>query len=200
MNCELAATRTGRFLLMVVLGLAAGGSAFGQGASKDSATRLRAIEDRQAIEQLLMGDYPRALDASDWATYSSFFSQDGTLIMNGGRTKKTGPAAIQEFFSSQPARPPAASEAACPFPAGAHKTMHVVSNLTLRIDGDRATDQAYWETISTRDCKSVIAGAGHYEDVLKRENGVWRFFKREIFDDLPPRTAAMPAPATTAKP
>jgi 3-phenylpropionate/cinnamic acid dioxygenase small subunit len=200
MNWRWTARRATGLVMVMVGGLAASGNAFGQVASKDSAARLRAVEDRQAIEQLLMGDYPRALDANDWATYSSFFTSDGTLVMNGGSTKKTGPAAIQEFFSAQAARPPAASEAACPVPAGGHRTMHVVSNLTLHIDGDTATDQAYWETISTRDCKSVVAGAGHYEDVLKRENGKWKFFQREIFDDLPPRTAAAPASAGTPKP
>jgi hypothetical protein len=78
--------------------------------------------------------------------------------------------------------------------------MHVVTNLTLQIDGDTATDQAYWETIGTTDCKSVVEGAGHYEDTLKREDGHWRFYSREIFDDLPPRAAAAPAAAAPAAP
>ena len=71
-----------------------------------------------------------------------------------------------------------------------------MNNLTLQINGDMATDQAYWQTIVTRDCKSVVAGAGHYEDVLKREDGRWKFSKREIIDDIPPRTA--PTPATSS--
>jgi hypothetical protein len=73
----------------------------------------------------------------------------------------------------------------------------VVNNLTLQVNGDTATDQAYWQTIVTRDCKSVVAGAGHYEDVLKREDGRWKFAKREIIDDIPPRTAPA-TPATTS--
>jgi 3-phenylpropionate/cinnamic acid dioxygenase small subunit len=190
-------TRASQFAAVAVWGLVAGataGSAFGQSAGAPSAAaQIRAVEDRLEIEQFLMGDYPRALDASDWAAYAAFFAKDGTLIMNGGSTKRTGPAAIEGFFSSQPARPPAASEAACPFAPGARKTMHVVSNLSLHIDQDTATDQAYWETISVRDCKSVVSGAGHYEDVLKREDGHWKFVTREIFDDLPPRTPAGPA-------
>ena len=184
-----------------VVGLAAGGvlalttigGAFGQTKGADgTAARLREVEDRQAIEQLLMGDYPRALDASDWAAYGALFAKDGQLIMNGGSTTRTGPAAIQAFFSTPPTRPPATPESAspCPAPAGAHRPLPVVASLRLQINGDMATDQAYWETILTRDCKSVVAGAGHYEDVLKREYGHWRFFKREIFDDLPPRAAA----------
>jgi 3-phenylpropionate/cinnamic acid dioxygenase small subunit len=176
------------------------GSAFAQTKGADSmAARLQRVEDRQAIEQLLMGDYPRALDSNDWAAYAALFAKDGTLIMGGGSTKRTGPAAIQEYFSARPAPAPPASAAPspCPVPRGSHRSEHVVTNLTLQINGDMATDQAYWQTILTRDCKSVVAGAGHYEDVLKREDGRWKFFKREIIDDIPPRSTLAPAAATS---
>lgn len=176
-------------------------SAFGQTKSTDSAARrLQRVEDRQAIEQLLMGDYPRALDGNDWAAYAAFFTKDGTLIMNGGSTRVTGPAAIREYFSSRPIPGAAASAAPspCPVPPGAHRSEHVVNNLTLQLHGDTATDQAYWQTIVTRDCKSVIAGAGHYEDVLKREDGRWKFFMRAIIDDIPPKAA--PPSARTSTP
>jgi SnoaL-like domain len=196
MNRKMSARTIGLAALAVVSLMSAGG-AFGQAKSTDSAAaRLRAVEDRQAIEQLLMGDYPRALDSTDWKAYSALFTQDGTLIMNGGKTKATGPAAIEKFFATAPfAQPPAApaTPSPCPLPPGVHRFMHVVTNLSLHIDGDTATDQAYWETIGTTDCKSVVEGAGHYEDTLKRENGQWRFYSREIFDDLPPRAPAPPA-------
>jgi 3-phenylpropionate/cinnamic acid dioxygenase small subunit len=170
------------------------GGAFGQTGSADSmAARLQKVEDRQAIEQLLMGDYPRALDSNDWAAYAAMFAKDGTLIMNGGSTRRSGPAAIQEFFSARPTPPGApAAPSTCPVPPGGHRSEHVVTNLTLQLNGDMATDQAYWQTIVTRDCKSVVAGAGHYEDVLKREDGHWKFFKREIVDDIPPRSTPAP--------
>ena len=178
------------------------GCALGQTKSADSrAARLQKVEDRQAIEQLLMGDYPRALDSNNWAAYAALFAKDGTLIMGGGSTKRTGSAAIQEYFTARPAPTPPASTAPspCPVPPGGHRSEHVVTNLTLQLNGDMATDQAYWQTIVTRDCKSVVAGAGHYEDVLKREDGRWKFFKREIIDDIPPRSTPAPA-ATTSGP
>ena len=203
MNLGWATGRTRGLAVVAVLGLAAIGVAFGRARSADSAAAsMRKIEDRQAIEQLLMGDYPRALDSGDWAAYAALFTKDGTLIMNGGATKRTGPAAIQELFSNLrfPAPPASATLSPCPAKPGAHRFMHVVTNLTLQIDGDTATDQAYWETIGTTDCKSVVEGAGHYEDVLKREDGKWRFFKREIFDELPPRTVQAAAPAGSAAP
>jgi 3-phenylpropionate/cinnamic acid dioxygenase small subunit len=183
-----------RFVALAVLSFAMIGGAFGQAKSESAAARLQKIEDRQAIEQLLMGDYPRALDGADWAAYAALFAKDGTLIM--GSTKLTGAAAIQEYFSARPTPAPAASAtpSPCPAPPGGHRSEHVVNNLTLQINGDMATDQAYWQTIVTRDCKSVVAGAGHYEDVLKREDGHWKFSKREIVDDIPPRATAPATP------
>jgi 3-phenylpropionate/cinnamic acid dioxygenase small subunit len=196
-----ARTQTTRVAAAAMLSLMMAGGAWGQAKKDDPAARMKAIEDRQAIEQLLMGDYPRALDSANWAAYGALFAKDGELVMQGGATRRTGPAAITEFFTKLPALGGQAAPtepSACPVPPGTPRTMHVVTNLSLHIDGDTATDQAYWETIATRDCKSVVAGAGHYEDVLKREDGKWRFAKREIFDDLPPRTAA--SPSATPKP
>ncbi len=203
MNWQWARRQTCGLAAVSALGLATISSAFGQAGRVESpAVRVQRIEDRQAIEQLLMGDYPRALDAADWKAYAALFTKDGTLIMNGGSTKQTGPAAIEEFFTKLRLPAPAASATPSPCPAapGAHRFMHVVTNLTVQIDGDTATDQAYWETIGTTDCKSVVEGAGHYEDVLKREDGHWRFFKREIFDDLPPRATPPAAAPSTPKP
>jgi 3-phenylpropionate/cinnamic acid dioxygenase small subunit len=192
--------RTGGLAAMAVLSLSLAGNALAQTKNADSAAaRLQKVEDRQAIEQLLMGDYPRALDSNDWTAYAALFAKDSTLIMGGGATKLTGPNAIREYFSSRPTPGAAASAtpSPCPVPAGGHRSEHVVNNLTLQINGDTATDQAYWQTIVTRDCKSVVAGAGHYEDVLKREDGRWKFSKREIIDDIPPRTT--PAVTTSAR-
>ncbi len=160
MNWGWARGRTGALAAVAVLSLAPIGRVFGQTKRADStAALLREVADRQAIEQLLMGDYPRALDSGDWAAYAALFAKDGTLIMNGGSVKRTGPAAIQEYFSELriPALANPGASSPCPAPAGAHRTMHVVNNLTLQINGDMATDQAYWETILTRDCKSVVA-------------------------------------------
>ena len=203
MRIGMARMRTTRVAAAAMMSLLAACGALGQAKKDDAAARMKAIEDRQAIEQLLMGDYPRALDSANWAAYGALFAKDGELVMQGGATKRTGPAAITEFFAKLPAfggQAAPTTPSACPVPPGTPRTMHVVTNLSLHIDGDTATDQAYWETIATRDCKSVVAGAGHYEDVLKREDGKWKFAKREIFDDLPPRTTAVPAATAPAAP
>lgn len=199
MDFQSAVRRTVLFAGMAIFVLGMAGRAHGQ-SKNDAAARMQSIADRQEIEQLLMGDYPRALDSANWVVYGSFFAKDGELIMQGGAIRRTGPAAITEFFTKAPAAGGQAvptTPSACPVPKGTPRTMHVVTNLSLHVDKDTATDQAYWETIATRDCNSVVAGAGHYEDVLKREDGQWKFAKREIFDDLPPRTTTPAAAAPT---
>jgi hypothetical protein len=181
----------------VVSGLMIGGTLASGKESQDSvAARLQKTEDRQAIEQLMMGDYPRALDSSNWKVYASFFAQDGELIIGADSVK--GPAAIEAYFNrprASRASGAAAAPAAPAAPAGPRATKHVVTNLTLELNGDRARAQAYWQTVSTRNGSTSIAGAGHYEDALKKENGVWKFVRREIITEPAP---AAPGTASTA--
>src|SRR6185369_12671189 len=72
-------------------------------AAESMEARLRAVEDRAAIQQLLTGDYPRALDGRNWAVYASLFTSDGELV-TGGNTIK-GPVAIEKNFSTPRPRP-----------------------------------------------------------------------------------------------
>jgi len=150
------------------------------------AARIQRIEDRQAIEQLMVGDYPRALDSSNWKAYASYFTSDGELIVNG-TSVKGGPAAIEAYFN----RPRPARAGAPPANPEPRVGKHVVTNLLIQITGDRATAQGYWQTVMSRASGTTIAGAGHYEDVLRKENGVWKFQKRAII------TEPAPAPPAT---
>jgi len=147
------------------------------------AARIQRIEDRQAIEQLMVGDYPRALDSSNWKVYASFFAADGELLVNGTSIK--GPAAIEAYFNRP--RPARAGAPANPEP---RVGKHVVTNLTIQITGDRAVAQGYWQTVMARASGTTIAGAGHYEDVLKKENGAWKFLRRAIITEPPPAPPA----------
>ena len=156
----------------------------------DLAARIQRIEDRQAIEQLMAGDYPRALDSSNWKAYASFFATDGELLVNGTSIK--GPAAIEAYFNRP--RPARAGAPANPEP---RVGKHVVTNLTIQITGDRATAQGYWQTVMSRASGTTIAGAGHYEDVLKKENGRWKFLKRAIITEPAPAPAAPAAAPST---
>jgi SnoaL-like domain len=158
-------------------------------AAESTTAQLQAIGDRQAIEQLLTGDYPRALDQRRWADYAALFTSDGKLTF-AGRTLE-GPAAIEKFFLTS--QPPAAGPPPKP---GEIRTMHIVSNLSFKIDGDSAVGSAYWQTIGLSDGHPAVLSAGHYEDVLKKVGGQWKFAKRVIASDLarPPASSSGSAP------
>lgn len=146
---------------------------------------LPAGNDRQAIEQLMTGDYPRALDGHHWADYAALFLPDAPLSFAGQTLR--GPAAIEKFFVSQDA----SQERAAP-PSG--RTLHVVTNVSIHIVGNTATAGAYWQTIGLRDGQPGVLSAGHYEDALRKVAGRWRFASRAIVTEIA-ATPATPAPA-----
>jgi len=134
--------------------------------------RLRAVEDILEIQRLLL-DYGVHLDARDLRAYSQCFCEDGEWT--GATGGAVGPAAIQAMLEANlPGNPPAPGET----------TWHLMANPIVDVDGDRATARVMW-VLLRRDAgdRPGIAVTGHYEDVLAREDGRWRFKRREAFVD-----------------
>jgi hypothetical protein len=149
------------------------------------------------------------LDGRDWKAYAATFAKEGVLVQGTQETK--GPAAIEEQFSRPrtPRTPPAGAAApsagaapAAPSSGPPIASKHVISNFKIiSLTADRAETSAYWETVSTRSTGTVVAGAGHYNDTLIKEDGKWKFLRREIVN--PSRGAtptAAPAPSAPASP
>ena len=157
-------------LLVAVAGLAA---ACQQPQPPDP--RIAALAERQAIDQLVAGDYPRALDAHDWDAYAATYTDDGELVLAGQSSK--GRAAIKSFLAAQPP----------------DHVIHVISNLSYTINGDSATGGAYWQDIGNVNGAPGVVVAGHYDDSLRKVNGAWKFTKRSIVIDFPP-AGGVPAP------
>jgi hypothetical protein len=135
--------------------------------------RLQRLEDILEIQRLLV-DYGLHLDARDLRAYSQLFCVDGEW--SGSSGSAVGPAAIQAMLESElPANPPAPGET----------TWHLMANPIVDVDGDRATARVMW-VLLRRDAgeRPAIAVTGHYEDVLAREDGRWRFKRRRSFVDV----------------
>ena len=144
-------------------------------AAPSTEARLKAGEDRQAIDQLVGGDYVRALDGRHWDDYAATFTQDGQLAVFG--TTMNGRAGILKYFNTPANLPP---------PADAqHRIRHIISNLSYRIEGDHASGGAYWQDVGVAANGSpAVLSAGHYEDELRIEGGRWKFSKRTIVTDV----------------
>jgi hypothetical protein len=125
--------------------------------------RIAAMADRLAIDQLVAGDYPRALDSRNWDAYAAMFTVDGELVL--GTQRVQGADGIKGLLNGLPAEP---------------KVIHVISNLTYSVTGDTATGGAYWQDIGIGDSPHGVLAAGHYVDALRKVDGAWKFTKREI--------------------
>ena len=139
------------------------------------AARVQRLEDRAEIERLFF-DYRRFLDARDLHSYSRLFCEDGEWSGRTGRA--VGPDAIRRMLEENLSPNP---------PAPGATSWHVVSNPVIDlIDGDRASAQVSWALIRRGEGdQPQIALLGHYDDLLAREDGRWKFKRRQAHIDIP---------------
>jgi uncharacterized protein (TIGR02246 family) len=137
--------------------------------------RLQRLEDREEIRNLLL-EYGRALDGRDFAAFAALFAAtDGEWV--GGLGSAKGREAIRELMESTigsglGGAPPS--------------SFHVFSNERIDVDGDRASAVTKWVFVRQgEDAAPEWVFLGHYDDTFVRENGRWRFLRREAFTDLP---------------
>lgn len=136
--------------------------------------RFKRIEDREAIEELLIV-YGQLLDKEDLAGYSSLFAADG--VWEGGIGSAKGPAAILEMLQTVFGRTT---------PGQYGGSYHLMSDIIIDVDGDTATSWSRWTWIvEGEDGKPMPQRSGHYEDSLIRENGEWKFLRRLTVTELP---------------
>jgi uncharacterized protein (TIGR02246 family) len=136
--------------------------------------RLGRLEDREAIRRLFL-DYRRYLDQKDFRAYAELFARDGEFIAGTMRAK--GPDAIFELVDGM---------LGTLLTERGGDDVHLVANDTIELDGDRATAEVTWVYILRGEGDvPVIAKLGHYNDVLTREDGRWKFLRREAPTDIP---------------
>jgi uncharacterized protein (TIGR02246 family) len=135
------------------------------------AERVQRSEDRTAIERLLL-EYGRTLDNRDFAAYAKLFAENGEW--KGTLGTFHGPAAIQTAMEKIFA-------GATDIPKGSN--FHQMTNFIIELQADRATASSKFVFFTMDKSKPNALVAGRYEDILIRENGVWRFLLRTA---LPP--------------
>jgi uncharacterized protein (TIGR02246 family) len=136
------------------------------------AVKVQLMTDKEEIRSVLV-NYGRTLDAHDFAAYAHLFAKEGEWIGGFGSVK--GPAAIEAFMIKNIGNP-----------GKPNGTYHVLTNFIIDVDGDSAVAWSRWAyVVPGADKKPSIAQGGHYEDKLTRENGQWKFLRREAFTDIP---------------
>ena len=145
------------------------------------APRLQALEDKDAIHALLT-NYGRTLDARDFAGFEQLFARDSEFAGGANATAK-GPAAIRALLEGL------LKVNAAPVSG---RDFHLFSNETIEVKGNEATALSKGGFVvrgqNNRMEMSILA---NYHDQLIREDGRWKFKRRQIGDG--------PAPAVPAQ-
>ncbi len=170
-----------RFIVKVMAMLLIGGMMSGCAGTpspeqrKTLESRLQDLEDREEIRQLLK-DYGRFLDQRDFASFSRLFAEkDGEWI--GGMGKARGPQAIQKLMEASIGK----NTEGISMP-----NFHLFSNEIIHVNGNQADATTKWIFVVQGEKSSPqMMFLGHYEDLLVRENGRWRFLKRVVHADIP---------------
>lgn len=140
-------------------------------------------EDRAQIEDL-QARYMLALDFGDMDTYVNTFTEDGILDIIG--MKWQGRENIKKGLDG--IEMPENEDAAVPndkkplYPATGR---HNITNIVLKIDGDKAVGRAYWFHMGNDnpERKATLDSYGYYEDEMEKVNGEWLFSKRIIYNE-----------------
>lgn len=138
------------------------------------AARVRILEDREDIRALILA-YGSAHDNRDYETFSELFAEEGEWI--GGLGSAKGPEAIFELMDETIGHDPQ---------PGGSGTYHIMTNEQIRIDGDRASATTKWIYLTPgEDGAPRSVFLGHYDDEFVREDGEWKFLRREAPVDIP---------------
>jgi len=141
--------------------------------------------DRAMIEDL-QARYLFAFDWGDAEGYANTFAEDGVLNFGWGEYK--GRQAIRGFMQRDNNDGGVGST-----PEGERPRVgrHIISNIVVNVDGDKATGRAYWTHMTTGPTGyGTVDFFGHYEDEMVKVNGEWLFSKRHIYNEAVPEWAA----------
>jgi uncharacterized protein (TIGR02246 family) len=136
--------------------------------------RLQRLEDLEEIRELF-NEYKRVLDDKDFVGYAALFATNGEFI--AGKLHAKGRAEIQALVEGMLGNLIGDERG---------KDFHLTVNPSVHLDGDTATAELTWVyVVRDENNQPVLSKLGHYNDTLTREEGRWRFLRREAPTDIP---------------
>lgn len=165
------------FLVIVALTAVAAGQKSGPANAVER--RLQLLEDKEAIHALMM-NYGRTLDSRDFAGFAQLFARDAEFVSGPGGPAK-GPEAIRALLEGL------LKQNAAPVPG---RDFHLFFNETIEVTGDTATALSKGGfMVRSQNNRLEMSILANYHDQFVREDGRWKFKRRQIGDG-PARAAA----------
>jgi uncharacterized protein (TIGR02246 family) len=130
------------------------------------------MDDANAI-RALVHEYAERLDAGDLDGVAALFAH------------ATWSAPIRPEPLRGTAEVRSAYDGVILYEDGTPCTKHIISNVNVEVDGDRAAARSYFTVLQARpDLPLQPIIAGRYHDGFERVDGQWRFADRMIIPDL----------------
>ena len=153
----------------------------GRSGASDVNARLQKIEDREAIRSLFV-DYGRTLDARDFKAFAQLFAKDGEFVGGAGASAKGRDevgALLDRLINTN-------------YPNSKGKNVHLFFGENIVVNGDEATCTSKGGFVMASGTnRPEMLQLATYHDQFVRENGTWKFKRREVRGDIPvPRAAA----------
>ena len=128
------------------------------------------FEDWHAIQTLLV-TYAEHVDAGRLSDAAALFEHATYRVARAGQPELVsarGAAQVEEFFAITRL-----------YPDGTPRTKHVITNVAIELDGDRASSRCYVTVFQQTDALPLQPIAtGRYIDRFERVDGRWRFADR----------------------
>ena len=168
----------GSRLVGIVFVLAcAAGPAFAQAPATQQAlvSRLEALEAREAI-RALWAEYGRTLDARDFGAFARLWARNAEF--GTGPNAAKGPAAIAASLEKA---------IGTNYPDSKGKNFHLYFNESIDVRGDHATaiSKGGYVMATADNSKADFLLLAEYRDELVKDDGVWKFLKRQIVSEIP---------------
>lgn len=137
--------------------------------------RVQALEDREAI-RTLWAEYGRTLDARDFVAFSQLFARDAEFV--GGGPPARGPAAIGAFLEKA---------IGTNYPNSKGRNFHLYFNESIELHGDTgsAVSKGGFVMTNADNSKADFLLLATYRDQFVREDGKWKFKRREVIGEIP---------------
>ena len=129
-----------------------------------------AADEKDAIREL-MARYCHALDACQFGEVASLFAEEGewTTIYGSAR----GRAQIEALLTS-----------VVPKPGEGPQRKHYITNIIVTLAGDRASARSDYLVVRESDNGLLPVMGGTYKDAFVRQDGSWRFSRKELVHDI----------------
>ena len=128
------------------------------------------LEDKDAIREVIAA-YCHALDACRFADVARLFADDGRWTTDYGEAK--GRAAIERMLRG-----------IVPVKGEGPQRKHYITNIIIQVNGDSADSISDYLVVRESGPDLIPVMGGTYKDKWVRQDGTWRFQRKELVHDI----------------